>query len=221
VPFDLDSFINNINDVRTNFKLALALAYASNIANITLTYYATGTTAPVYTDRTRRRNMLQISTPNMIPLQTKSCTLDASIQSFASMPLPADSTALAQLRSTYPNLVQYSSLTPALSSDNGFSLFGLNTLWLAVIGGCISFFLCIIAIFACSCRRRDPWESDSNIDGPLRNRRPDTYRNMDRERNWEHDQPERSQYHREYAHNAPFHHTENSYHERSSQRRQT
>jgi len=214
VPFDLDTFANNVNDVRTNFKLALALAHASNVANITLTYYATGTTAPVYTDRTRRRNMLQISIPNTRPLQTTSCTLDASIQSFASIPLPADGTTLAQLRITYPSLVQYTSLTPELSSGNGFSLFGLSIMWLAVIGGSTGLLFCIIVVFACSCRRRDPWESDSDIHRPSQNRSSETYRSMDRERHWDHDRPGNSQYHREYPHSAQYPHIQNSHHER-------
>ena len=182
VPFSLSVFQRDINNERSDFKLAVALAYASHIADITLTYYATGTTAPVFKGRRRRRNLLQIPGQNI----GSTCKVEASIKSFASIPLPADSTALAQLRITYPNLVQYNSGTP-ISSGSGFSLFGLSTRWFSMIGGSVGLVLCIILLFACCCSRKDPWESsDRDFGGCTQNQRSHTYRSMDRRGPLEH-----------------------------------
>jgi len=212
VPFELSTFIADLNNVRSDFKQTLAVAHESRVANIALIYYATGTTAPVYTGRRRRRNLLQIAGQNIASIQAGSCTVEASINSFASIPLPADNIVLARLRIIYPNLLQYSDATALVPSQSGFSLFGLNILWLAVIGGSLVVCLCIVFVIACSCGRRDRYEfSDRDSDDRTPNRRSDAYQPVNRERDRRNSPPRHSSYRREYNHDAPHNHSQNTH----------
>jgi len=159
------------NNIRTNFKNALALAYEVSSTNIALEYFATGTTSPAYTGR-RRRNLLQVQNSNTGGIQTLSFTLNADIRSFSSIPLPTDSVAMTRLRMTYPNLVQYATTSSIVPANNGFSLFGFSLMWVIIGGASILLCLCVVFGGVCvaggCCRSKEQWEPPEPEVEPLR-----------------------------------------------------
>jgi len=187
VPVSLNAFISNTNGVRTTFKTELAKAYAVTVHNVTLRYFATGTTEPVYEGR-RRRALLFVHT-NTGQSQIESCIVKARISTFTSIPLPTDAFVISELGRIMQGIVFHTSVA-SLPNNTGF-LFDLSLLWFIVflVLVCMCLICSIALLFVCCCGNRRAYEgewesggeSEDNVGrarvvrGPRRYTRPHEY----------------------------------------------
>jgi len=131
----------DVLEFRTKFKTALADAFAVNTDNITMLYYAAGTPrAPLYAGR-RRRVLLQETTG-------EATIIEATIRSFASIPLPSDATVHDLMKEDY-NIIQHENAS-TVPSENGF-LLNLSLPWFiaVVVVSCLCFCVFAVLMYAC------------------------------------------------------------------------
>jgi len=161
VPVSLNAFISDTMVVRTTFKSELAKAYAVTVNNVTLSYFATGTTGPVYQGR-RRRALLAVQTNTGLQ-QVESCIVEAQISSFASIPVPTDAFVIQAMQRVMSGIVLHTSAA-SLPNNTGF-LFDLSLPWFIVflVLLCMCLICCIALLFVCCCGNRGArereWES--------------------------------------------------------------
>jgi len=138
IPTPLNEF--NVLEFRNDFKTALADAFAVNTDNITMLYYAAGTTKPSYAGR-RRRVLLQETTG-------EATIIEATIRSFASIPLPSDAAVRELMKEDY-DIIQHKNAS-TVPSENGF-LLNLSLPWFiaVVVVSCLCFCVFAVLMYAC------------------------------------------------------------------------
>jgi len=126
---------------RNDFKTALADAFAVNTDNITMQYYAAGTITPSYAGR-RRRVLLQETTG-------EATIIEATIRSFASIPLPSDADVSELMKKDYDDIIQHENAS-TVPSTNGF-LLNLSLPWFiaVVVVSCLCFCVFAMLMYAC------------------------------------------------------------------------
>jgi hypothetical protein len=158
IPVALNAFLADTNNIRTSFKEALAEAYAVTVNNVTLRYFATGTTQPVYQGR-RRRALLTVDT-NTGLMQVESCVVEATITTFASIQVPTNDVVLSKLQTVVEGLVLHTSAA-SLPNNTGF-LFDLSLPWFILFLGlvCMCLICFVSLLFVCCCRNRGADEGE-------------------------------------------------------------
>jgi len=158
IPVSLAAFAADTSSVRTQLKTTLATAYGVTANNITFNYFATGTTQPTFQGR---RRVLSVNA------QLPSTIVEATISTFASIPLPADSAVMASLQTVIGGIALHQSVA-SLPAKNGF-LFDLSLPWfivfLVLACACLGCFVALLSVCCCANRgaSEGEWAADSDV----------------------------------------------------------
>jgi len=139
LPVDLNDFDNDVDNVRTNFTVAIASAFGVEPTNITLTYYAAEGTRNTLR---QSRRLLQNTAPATI--------VETRITVFQSKSRPTATQVTAILTLSLPNVLilelQMSTIqvTPVPTADTPF-----NSIWYIVGAGAFTLFMFIVCMAVC------------------------------------------------------------------------